>query len=211
MGFKLKTGSIWEIDEMYVPLRKSNFPWILVRDLSTTLIISENLAPTATSKAIKETLVKAKTLAHGCPKELRCDGNATYPKAVRAAFRGKTKLSIHKRVGDKGQNQSIEGAIGGGLRSRLKNMRSLHSFRTAPIILRGLALDYNFVRSSNVLLGRPPAELALQKKPLDGKWGWCMLLGLAEFYKRTVLGCKKQKGDANNFNQSSLDPFLIDV
>ena len=183
LGFRLQVGSIWEIDEIYIKMRKKRLPWIVVRDLSTAFVISEKLVYTVTSDAIRETLAKAKILSHRFPAELRCDGHHAYPKAVDAVFRSRTLLSVNPRMDDRGMNQSIEATFS-QFRSRIKIMRSLHSLETSPIILKGLILDYNFVRPCEALGGRTPAELALHRRTLDGKCSWNMLLTLVEYYKR---------------------------
>jgi len=208
---RLQLGKIWEIDEIFIRLEDEKYPLIVVRDLKTGFIIVALLSETASYEAIKQALSLTKAFVRKYPAEIRGDGNPAYPRAVRVVFRGKTKFTLHKKVGRKGMNQSIEGTFS-GLRSRLKTMRGLHSRELSPIIIKGLILDYNFVRVSDVLGGKTPAEMALHWKPIDCKvGGWRFLLGLAKYYKRTVLGCKKQKHGSNNGNQSSLDPFLIDV
>ena len=208
-GFKLQFGDVWEIDEIYLPVEDKDLPLIVVRDLKTVFIIVANLAETPNYEATKQTLAFAKAFVRKYPVEIRGDGNPAYPRAVRVVFRGKTKFTVHKRVGRMGMNQSIEGSFS-TLRSRLKAMRSLHSMNLSPIIVKGVILDYNFVRVSEVLGGKTPAEMALRWQLIDCTvGGWSFLLGLAKYYKRTVLGCKKR--GANSVNQSSLDPFLIDV
>ena len=211
IGFKLQFGDVWEIDETYLKLEDKRLPLIVVRDLKTGFIIVAVLAKVASYKAIKEALALAKAFGRKCPVELRSDGYAAYRRAVRVVFKGKTKLTVHKRIRRMGMNQSIEGTFS-TLKSRLRGMRSLHSIESSPIIVKGLILDYNFVRVSEVLGGKTPAETALHWQPIDcTAGGWYFLLGLAKYYKRTVLGCKKQKQGSDNVNQSSLDPFLIDV
>jgi len=208
LGFDLHVGDVWEIDEIYLKVRNKRAPLIAVRDLRTSFFVGGNFADSVTSKAVKVALALARDLAHKCPRELRCDGHAAYNRAVRAVFRGETKLVVHKRDGRKGQNQSIEGTFS-VLRSRLRRMKSLHSFETSFAIVKGLVLDHNFVRSSVVLGNRTPAELALRWKPLDGKGGWLFLLGLADYYKKRVLNPPRQK-KSPNADQSTLDTFLTD-
>ena len=151
-------------------------------------------------------MIAAKALAHKCPLELRCDGLPVYEGAVKDVFGNSTKLSVHKRVGKMGQNQSIEGS-NGVFRTRFKAMRSLHSEEKSPIIMRGLIIDNNWVRYSTVLFGTTPAELALNKKPIDEKHSWLMLLELAEHYKRNIANSKKRRRPSKDGN-STLDPFL---
>ncbi len=206
LDFKLYTGDIWEIDEIYFKVKEKRAPLIVVRDLKTSFCVSRNLVDSVTSKAVKVTLASAKDLAHKCPRELRCDGHAAYHRAVRAVFRGKTKLAVNKRVGGRGMNQSIEGTFS-VLRGRLRGMRSLHSLDTSPVIVKGLILDHNFVRSSVVLGNRTPAELALRWKPLNGKGGWFFLLRLADYYRKGVLDSQKRKHNRDKFDQTSLDTF----
>lgn len=204
--FKLDVGNIWEIDEMYFPYKKEKLLLIIVRDLKTAFVLGAILAHTVTREAIKSALIAAKAIAHKCPLELRCDGLPVYEGAVKDVFGSSTKLSVHKRVGKMGQNQSIEGS-NGVFKSRFKTMRSLHSEEKSPIIMKGLVIDNNFVRYSTVLFGRTPAELALNKQPIDGKHSWLMLLELADHYKRNIANLQKRRGPFKGGN-STLDPFL---
>ena len=208
ISFKLQLGDVWEIDEIYLKLEDKKLPLIVIRDLQTSFIIVANLAEVANYKATRQALSLTKTLAPEYPVEIRGDGNPAYPRTVRVVFRSKTKFTVHKRVGRMGMNQSIEGTFS-TLRSRLKAMRSLHSTKLSPIIVKGLILDYNFVRTSEVLGGKTPAEMALHWQPIDYQvGGWCFLLGLAKYYKRTALRWKKQKQGSNNVSQPTLDTFL---
>jgi len=205
-GFELRVGDIWEVDEMHFPYKKRKLPLIIVRDLKTAFDLGANLAYTVTSDAVKSALIAAKAIAHKCPLELRCDGLPVYDSAVRDVFGTCTKLSTHKRVGRMGQNQSMEGH-NSVFRTRFKAMRSLHSDEKSSIIMRGLVIDNNFVRCSTVLFGMTPAELALNKKPIDGKHSWLMLIELAEYYRRNTANLRK-RGAAFKGGNSTLDPFL---
>lgn len=206
-GFELQLGDTWEIDELYVKLREKRLPLIVVRDLKTTFDVGTNLAETVTSDAVKTALIRAKAVAHKCPLELRCDGLPVYEGAVRDVFGNSTKLSIHRRVRKEGQNQSIEGH-NAAFRSRLKVMRSLHSKDKSPIVVKGLIIDYNFVRPSSVLVDMTPAERAFSKRTIDGKHSWFTLLELAESYRKTILNMRKRKGNSRSSRNSTLDPFL---
>jgi len=209
LGFKLHFGDFWEIDEIYLSVKDTNLPLIVVRDLKTAFIIVAVLAETATYKAIKQALVFAKASARKYPAEIRGDGYPAYPRAVRAVFRGRTDFALHKRVGRMGMNQSIEGTFS-TLRSWLKKRRGLHSMNLSPIIVKGLILYHNFVRVSEVLGGKTPAEVTLHWQPIDPTvGGWYFLLGLAKYYKRTVLSCKNQNKDCDDGYQFSLASFLV--
>lgn len=206
-GFQLKVGDTWEIDELHVTLKEKNRPLIIVRDLKTTFDVGTNLAETVTIDAVKVALTRAKSVAHRCPSELRCDGLPVYEGAARDVFGSSTMLSIHKRVRKMGQNQSIEGH-NTAFRSRLKVMRSLHSKDKSPIILKGLIIDYNFVRPSSVLVGVTPAERALSKRSIDGKHSWFTLLELTESYKKDILTVRKRKRNFGSIWDSTLDMFF---
>jgi len=191
-GFSPILGDIWEIDEIWLPLGRENFPLIVVKDLKTCFFPAANPARGSSIETTTEALVCARDIARKCPVELRGDGNPAYKKAVRRAFGHKTKLTVHKKIGPMSQDQSIEGTFGAAVRNRIKGMRSLHSWAVSPIIIKGMVLDYHFARPCEALIGKTPAEAAMTWNPLDGKRGWPALLRLAEYYERTRLSLKKQ-------------------
>ncbi|MEM3840442.1 MAG: DDE-type integrase/transposase/recombinase [Candidatus Bathyarchaeia archaeon] len=210
--FKLYLGDVWEIDETYLSVKGKRLPLILVRDLKTGFIIVGKLRESVTAKAIKEVLTMARTLAFKSPKELRCDGLQSYARPVRVVFKGKTKLSVHKREGEMGRNEAIEGTIR-ALKDRLKRMLGLHSFKVSPIIVEGTILDFNFVRKSEALGSKTPAEVALKRRPIiDQDEGWLFLLKLAKIYER-IQCCKNYRKRRRNYlesdeHQASLDSFI---
>jgi hypothetical protein len=191
--FVLRLGDIWEIDEIWLPLGKENFPVIAVKDLKTCFFPAAPIEKTSSIETTANTLIYARKLAHKCPVELRCDGNAVYDKAKKIALGNKTKLTINKKTTKAGKNQSIEGTFGGTIRSWIKSKRSLHSWLISPIIIKGYFLDYHFAKPCEALCGIPPAEIAIAWNPLDGVRGWPALLQLAEYYSKTIVTSKKQK------------------
>lgn len=210
--FKLYLGDVWEIDETYLSVKGKRLPLILVRDLKTGFIIVGKLTESVTAKAIKEVLIMARALAFKSPKELRCDGLQSYARPVRIVFKGKTKLSVHKREGEMGRNEAIEGTIR-ALKDRLKRMLGLHSFKVSPIIVEGTILDFNFVRKSEALGSKTPAEVALKRKTIINQdEGWLFLLRLAKIYERIQCckNCKKQRRNylESDEHQTSLDSFI---
>jgi hypothetical protein len=210
LGFAPALGDTWEIDEVYIPLEGKDYPLIVIKDLKTCFIVAPKLARSVTIKAVTEVLICARETANKCPKELRGDGHRSYPKSVKRAFGDKTKLTIHKKIGQMGQDQSIEATFGNAIRSRIKRMKSLHSWDKSPIIIRGLILDYIFARPCEALNGKTPAESAMAWKPIDGKRGWPALLRLAEHYaKRRRTLRKKNNAKRKIQRQVTFDEFTF--
>jgi hypothetical protein len=199
-------GDVWEIDEMYLKLRSGELALIIVRDLKTGFDLGWNLTYPVTTESVKITLEKAKATAKKCPLELRCDGLPVYDAAARGVFGNQTTLSIHKRIGKMGQNQAQEGH-NGTFRARFNAMKSLHSREKSPIIVNGLIIDYNFVNPSPALSDMTPAEVAQNRKPVDERRSWLMLLEHAVSYKKSVHDPQKTDRRVKNGN-STLDRFL---
>lgn len=205
-------GDIWEVDETSLPIGKERVPLIAVKDLKTCYFPAANLEKASTIETTARALICARDLARKCPVELRGDGNPAYEKAVRLAFGRKTKLTINKKIGPMGQDQSIEGTFGASIKSWIKSKRSLHSWLISPIIVKGYILDYHFARPCEALCGQTPAEAAMAWNPLDGKRGWPALLQLAEYYGKTIVTSKKQNKISKRIQrQITLDELpLID-
>lgn len=204
--FKLHLGNIWEIDETYIPFKGEQRPLILLRDLKTGFMFGK-LTNSVTKSEIKEVLKMARSLTCSPPEEIRCDGLHAYAKPVKAVFNGQTKLSVHKREGRRGMNQAIEGTIR-AFKDRIKRMLGLHSCRVSPIIIRGSLLDYNFVRRSEALGGKTPAELAIKQKPLMNQWeSWLFLIKMGKYYKASIFARKMKSQDYSN-DQILLDRFF---
>jgi hypothetical protein len=184
--FRPNLGNIWEIDETPVKIGKEFYPLIVVKDLKTCYFVAASIEKSSTIETTTKTLISSKNLARKCPVEIRGDGNTVYEKAVKRAFNGKTKLTINKKIGQMGQDQSIEGTFGGSIKSWIKSKRSLHSWSIAPIILKGYFLNYHFARPCEALCGRTPAEVAMEWNPIDKRSGWQTLLGLTEYYRKIL-------------------------
>lgn len=203
---EFKFGDTWEIDEMYLRIKREEIALIIVRDLKTGFDLGWNLAFPVTIESVKVALEKAKATAKMCPSELRCDGLAVYDAAVKGVFGHQTSLSVHKRIGRMGQNQAQEGH-NGTFRARFNAMKSLHSSEKSPIIVKGLIIDYNFVNPSPALCDMTPTEVAQGKKPIDERRSWLMLLEYVMKYRKSV--CNSQKTDRGVKNgNSTLDRFL---
>lgn len=203
---KCNIGDRWEIDEMFLKLHKKHHKWILVKDLKTCFIVSQKLTDEVTQRAIEEALSIAKRTAQKCPQELRCDGLHGYTRASKIVFKDKTKVCVNKRIGEMGQNQSIEGT-NSQLRARLNAMRGIHS-SNSEVVLAGLILDYNYARPCLAIGSKTPAEIAFGWIPLQSSLGWKKLLYLSDQlsarYSRLILHKsdlydKSQQSQLSNF------------
>ena len=209
-AFLPRVGDIWEIDETYFNLGKKETTLIVVKDLKTCYFLAANLERASNIETTTKALLYARSLARKCPIELRGDGNSAYAKACRFAFGRKTKLTINKKIGKMGQDQSIEGTFGASIKSWIKSKRSLHSPLISPILVAGYILSYNFARPCEVLGGITPAEAAMAWNPLDGKRGWPGMLQLAKNYGNVRSVSRKQTiGSRRIFGQNTLDEIQL--
>jgi len=204
-GFEFQFGDIWETDEMFFKLRKNELALMVVRDLKTGFDLGINIDYPVTIETVKIAFKNAVAMAKKSPVEVRCDGLPVYDKAVKDACGPKTKLSVYKREGDMGQNQAIEGH-NGVFRARFNAMKSLHSKEKSPLIIKGVVIDYNFVNPSPSLCDMTPAEVALNKKSIDGKHSWLPLIKLAIDYKKNISPKKRNK--RSKPKDSTLDSFV---
>jgi len=208
---EFRFGDIWEIDETYLKLKKGELALIIVRDLKTGFDLGTNITYPVTAEAVKVALENAKATAKKCPLELRCDGLSVYDAPVKEVFENSTILSVHKRIKKAGQNQAIEGH-NGGFKGRFNAMKSIHSGEKSPIIIKGWVLDYNWVNLSPGLCDMTPAEVATERKSIDGNHSWLTLLELAVRYSKEVLSSREPdrrfNGEEKRRGQSLLDPFL---
>ncbi len=204
-GFEFQFGDIWETDEMFFKLRKNELALMVVRDLKTGFDLGINIDYPVTIETVKIAFKNAVAMAKKSPVEVRCDGLPVYDKAVKDACGPKTKLTVNKREGDMGQNQAIEGH-NGVFRARFNAMKSLHSKEKSPLIIKGVVIDYNFVNPSPSLCDMTPAEVALNKKSIDGKHSWLPLIKLAIDYKKNISPKKRSK--RSKPKDSTLDSFV---
>ena len=203
-GFDFKFGDLWETDEMFFAMGKSELALMVVRDLKSGFDIGINIDFPVTIEAVKIEFKNAKFTAKKNPVELRCDGLNVYEPAAKAVFGKETKLSVFKRMNKMGQNQAIEGH-NGVFRARFNSMKSLHSKEKSPIIIRGVVIDYNFVNPSPSFCDMTPAEVALNKKPIDGVHSWLTLLKLTVEYRKNI--SPKKRNRRSKPKDSTLDSF----
>lgn len=202
-NFDFKFGDKWETDEMFFPMRKKELSLMIVRDLKTGFDIGYNISNSVTIEAVKIEFKNAKNTAKKSPLELRCDGLNVYEPASKEEFGNETKVSVHKKEDKRGKNSAIEGH-NGVFKARFNSMKSLHSEEKSPIIIKGMIIDYNFVNPSPSLGDMTPAEVALNKKPIDGVRSWLSLLKLAVEYRKSVGVRKKKRAKPKD---STLDEF----
>lgn len=207
--FSPRFGDIWEIDEIWLPLGKKNFPFIVVKDLKTCFFPAANLEKKSTVETTANVLISARELARKCPVELRGDGNPAYQEAVKRVFGRKTTLIINKKTSKAGENKSIEATFGGSIRSWIKSKRSLHSWLISPIVLKGYILDYHFARPCEALCGQTPAKVTMDWNPLDGIRGWPALLQLGEYYAKKTVTFRKQNHSYRIQKQVTLDGLSL--
>ena len=200
--FDFKFGDRWETDEMFFPMGKTKLALMVARDLKTGFDVGYNIDYPVTIEAVKIEFKNAKTTAKKCPIELRCDGLNVYEPAAREVFGNETKLSVQVKDDKRGKNSAIEGH-NGVFRARFNAMKSLHSKEKSHIIIKGAIINYNFVDPSPSLNEMTPAEVALNKKPIDGMHSWLTLLKLTVSYKK-IEGKKRKRSKLMN---STLDQF----
>lgn len=203
-NFDFNFGDIWETDEMFFPMGKTELALMVTRDLKTGFDVGYNIDYPVTIQAVTIEFRNAKSTAKKSPAELRCDGLNVYEPACKAVFGNGTKLSVFKKDDKRGKNTAIEGH-NGVFKARFNAMKSLHSKNKSHIIIKGMIIDYNFVNPSPSLNEMTPAEVALNKKPIDGIHSWLGLLKLAVDYRKTEAGKKITKRPKSR--DSTLDQF----
>jgi hypothetical protein len=203
--FNFKFGDIWETDEMFFSMGKTELALMVVRDLKTGFDVGINIDYPVTIQAVKIEFENAKFTAKKCPTELRCDGLNVYEPAAKEVFGNKTKLSINKKEDKRGKNSAIEGH-NSVFRARFNAMKSLHSKEKSHIIVKGAVINYNFVDPSLSLNEMTPAEVALNKKPIDGIHSWLPLLKLAVDFKKNNNSTKRHRKP--RLKISTLDSFV---
>jgi len=204
-NFDFKFGDMWETDEMFFPMGKTELALMIVRDLKTGFDVGVNIDFSVTIKAVTIEFKNAKSTAKKSPVELRCDGLNVYESAAKEVFGNETKLSVHKKEDKRGKNSAIEGH-NGVFKARFNAMKSLHSKEKSHIIIKGMVIDYNFVNPSPSLNEMTPAEVALNKKPIDGIHSWLRLLKLVVDYKKNIN--PKKRNRKSKSKDSTLDSFV---
>jgi hypothetical protein len=204
-GFDFHFGDRWETDEMFFPMGETKLALMVTRDLKTGFDVGVNIDFPVTIEAVKIEFKNAKSTAKKSPVELRCDGLNVYEPAAKEVFESETKLSIYKKEDKRGKNPAIEGH-NSIFKARFKAMKSLHSKEKSHIIIKGMIIDYNFVNPSTSFDEMTPAEVALNKKPIDGIHSWLPLLKLAVDYNKNINPKKGNKRPKPR--DSTLDSFF---
>jgi hypothetical protein len=151
-------------------------------DLQTRFMIIGEYMKSRTNKNLIKVMKKTKFKVGEQVESITTDGLLGYPKVLRKTFglqspyhstiRTKSKI-IHNVViaSEGGFNHPIE-RLHNTIRERTKIMRGFHgSIESAYAIMKGLEINYNFVRKNLALGGKTPMEVAIPQLELGiNKW-----------------------------------------
>ena len=189
---KVRTGSEIQMDEMEYHRRKSHKAkkgidrnWFIDSVCpETKFLVASNYVKSRNKKQIKRVLEQIKDKSDDNIKVITTDGFMAYQKVVRKTFgydKHKRKYNIiHKKViasRDEGFNYPIE-RLHNSLRARTKTFRGFHgSIESANVIMKGLAIYYNFI-TKHQAINCCPYEMATNLK-LNSENKWLELINLA--------------------------------
>ncbi|MCD6239993.1 DDE-type integrase/transposase/recombinase [Candidatus Bathyarchaeota archaeon] len=203
--FRVRVGGVWEADGTFA---RMDLSLISVRDLTTAFALGNSISKSENQASAEKAFREAKEIAHRKPEKLRIDGNPALYKAARKVLGNDVCIEVKKKVGVMGANTSIEG-FNSIIKSRIRRMRGVHSSEASKIIIRGLIIDYNFARPSEVIGGITPAEKAKLNIRRLFPNAWLTLLDLAFNYKRKTRMPKFQCGQAGlAWKQTSIKDFI---
>lgn len=167
-------SDIWHSDEMALNV-KGGWKWLWnLIDHKTRFLLASNVTEKREAGDARVIFAEAKNISKKRPAFVVTDGLRSYGDAFKKEFfthkAPKTEhislASIHGFV-----NNNIVERLHGTIRERNKVMRGLGNNGSAPEILEGYKIYYNFIRPHMGLNGRTPAEAA--NLPLqfgDNKW-----------------------------------------
>lgn len=167
-------SEIWHSDEMMLKL-KGDWKWLWnLIDHNTRFLLASHVTEKREIKDARRLFARAKNSAKKRPTFVVTDGLLSYKDAFKKEFftqkTPKTEhislASIHGFV-----NNNIVERLHGTIRERNKVMRGLGNNGSAPDILEGYKIYYNFIRPHMGLNGKTPAEAANLPLQLgDNKW-----------------------------------------
>ncbi len=151
-------------------------------DIETRFMITGEYMKSRTNKNLIKVMKKTKFKVGEQVEVVTTDGLLGYLKVLRKTFslqspyhassRTKSKI-VHNVViaSERGFNHPIE-RLHNTIRKRTKVMRGFHgSLESAYAIMKGLEINYNFVRKNLALGGKTPAEVAIPQLKLGvNKW-----------------------------------------
>lgn len=160
-------------------------------DLRTRFMITGEYIKSRTNENLVKVMRKTKFKVGEQVDIITTDGLMGYPTVLKKSFglqspyhassRTKSKI-IHNVViaSERGFNHPIE-RVHNTIRERTKIMRGFHGcIESAHAIMKGLEINYNFVRKHLALNGKTPAEIAIPNFEL-GNNRWLDLIRLSEF------------------------------
>jgi putative transposase len=193
----IKSGKEIMSDEMEYYRRKSKYQkgkeqnWFVdTFDLETRFMITGEYMKSRTNDNLIKVLNKTKFKTGEQVEIVTTDGLRGYPRVLKKTFglqspyhivsRKKSKI-IHNVViaDERGFNHPIE-RLHNTVRERTKIMRGFHGcIDSAHAIMKGLEINYNFVRKHLALSGKTPAEMAIPSLEL-GVNRWLDLIKLSK-------------------------------
>jgi transposase-like protein len=183
---KLKSGHELQIDEIdYGIGRKKNRYFIDIIDTKTRFMVSSKFVKTRGKKEIQSVLRSAKKKTGTQTKIVTSDSFTGYSRNLLKSvfgydFKNNRPKVVHNKTNARKSgrfNISIE-RLHNSIRQRTNSFRGFHgSISSANSIMKGIAINYNFVRKHQGL-GCCPYELAVPKLKL-GENKWLSLINLA--------------------------------
>ncbi len=174
---KLEINSGYELmgDEMEYHRRKSHKQrlgiaedWFIdVIDTKTRFVVSSEYVDSRNHENLKRVFRRARKATGDTVKVVTTDGLLAYPKVLEWTFGLKTHWNHKSRIihnvvcasQGEGFNHKVE-RLHNSIRERTKIMRGFHgSIASAYAIMKGIEINYNFIRK-HMALGKTPAEEA---------------------------------------------------
>jgi len=172
-------SEIWHSDEMALNV-KGGWKWLWnLIDHKSKFLIASNISENRAIGDARKLFERGKKIAKKHPAFIVTDGLPTYKDACRREF--------YTRMAEKTEHVSLANITGfvnnniverlhGTIRERNKVMRGLGNNGSAPEILEGFKIYYNFIRPHMGLNGRTPAEAAGINLGLNGGNRWLELI-----------------------------------
>ncbi len=187
---RVKTGSYIEVDEMEYHRRKSHKKkegvdrnWIInAIDVKTRFLICSIYTKRRNQRELKSAFRKIKDKSNNI-KIVTTDGLTAYTNVIKKTWGYNNKLGKYKI-----KHNVVTASKGGGfniwierlnnsIRQRTRGFRGLHgSIESAYAIMKGIEINYNFVKKHEALKGKTPSEVAIPSIKFETPNRWLELI-----------------------------------